>query len=428
MIADPIVDELAAAVDRCNGCGFCQAGCPVYKVTGVEWTVARGRVALLRNALSGRLPLDDGIREPMFNCLTCGGCVDHCPPGVPTDKIVTKARAELARRRGLPWVQQLLFSRVLPNPNLMAASFRLAWLGQVSRLEPLARASGALAFVGLGEAAGLLPPLSGQTGKMLATAAKRPQDKPAYRVAYFLGCGTNNLFPAAAGASVRVLQRRQVDVLIPDIVCCGKPPVSYGDVASARALARRNVDALMALDVDAVVTDCATCGSFLREYGELLESDQAYAEKAKALAEKVCDVLAFLSQIGADEEMGRVEATVTYHDPCHLGRFQKVSKPPRELLQSVPGVRYAELPEANMCCGGAGSYSLTHYDISMQVLDRKMGNVARTGAEILATACPGCAMQLTYGVKRHGLRSKVLHVVEVLDQAYRRRGGFQGQE
>ncbi|MDA8217709.1 MAG: (Fe-S)-binding protein [Dehalococcoidales bacterium] len=423
-VSAPIMDRLSADLDRCNGCGFCQAACPVYKTTGIEWTVARGRVALLRATLEGRLPMDDSIREPLFNCLTCGACVEHCPPGVPTDKIVTKAREEVVRRQGEHWVQRLLFQNVLPNPLMLGLSVRLLWVAQVSGAESLVRTSGVLNTLGeLGKAAGILPRLRGRSGRATAEAAKRDLDRPKYRVAYFLGCGTNNLFPNAAGATVRVLQRQGVEVLLPEVVCCGKPPISYGDAESARKLARHNVDQLLALDVDAVVTDCATCGSFLREYGELLADDPEYAERAAKLSAKMQDVLAFLGEIGVAEEMVRVPARVTYHDPCHLGRFQKVTKAPRDLLRTVPGVDFAEMAEANMCCGGAGSYSLTHHEISMKVLDRKMNNVSLTQAEVLATACPGCAMQLSYGLKQHGIPARVAHVVEILDQAYERCSG-----
>lgn len=417
-----IIDELSAAVDKCNSCGFCQAGCPVYKVTGIEWTVARGRVSLLRAALNGRLPMDESIREPMFNCLTCGGCVDHCPPGVPTDKIVTAAREELVKRQGSHWVQRLLFQRVLPNPSLINASIRLVWMAQVTGMESLVRSSGVLNLFGdLGQAAGLLPRLPGKSGKQAALDAVRPLTKRTHRVAYFIGCGTDNLFANAAAASVRVLQRQNVEVLVPDVVCCGKPPVAYGEADAARELARRNIDSLLALDVDAILTDCATCGSFMHEYPELLAKDPEYAEKARLLADKVKDLLQFLGEIGISDEMGKVERKVTYHDPCHLGRFQKVTKAPRDLLRQVPGLTLTEMAEANMCCGGAGSYSLTHNDISMKVLDRKMNNAARTGAEVLASACPGCSMQLGYGIKRHRLPMRMAHVVELLDEAYNAR-------
>lgn len=417
-----LMDEINAGVERCNGCGFCQAGCPVYKVTGIEWTVARGRVALLRAVLEGRLPMDESIREPVFNCLTCGGCVDHCPPGVPTDEIVTQAREEIARRQGVPWMQKLLFKNVLGSPAVMNLSVRLLWTAQVSGVESLVRASRVLDLVGdLGEISGLLPRLPSSSGRRAASQALREVPRPAHRVAYFLGCGTNSLFAGAAAAVVRVLQRQQVQVVLPEVVCCGKPPVSYGDAESARELARRNIDALEALAVDAVVTDCATCGSFLHEYPELLKDDPLYAERAKQVAGRVRDVLAFLGEVGIDQAMGAVPVKVTYHDPCHLGRFQKVVKPPRDLLRAVPGVEFVEMAEANMCCGGAGSYGLTHHEISARVLDRKMSNVSRTGADVLATACPGCAMQLNYGVKRHSGEVEVRHVIEVLDRAYRDR-------
>lgn len=419
-MAKDVIAELNAAVDRCNGCGFCQAGCPTYKTTGIEWTVARGRIALLRDALTGRLDMDESIREPLFNCLTCGGCTDHCFPAVPTADLVTKARAELVRRQGEPWVQKLLFRQVLANPSVLGLGVKAVWLSQITGVEPLARSTGALNLLGqLGQASGVLPRLPGENGRSQARKAAKPLAARRARVAYFLGCGTNNIYPEAAAAAMRVLNKNGIEALLPEVVCCGKPPISYGDEEAAKQLARRNIDALLALDVDAIVTDCATCGSFLHEYGELLADDPLYVEQAKLVSDKVRDVLQFLAEVGLDQTFGRVPAKITYHDPCHLGRFQKVSKQPREFLKAVPGVEYVELPEANMCCGGAGSYCLTHYDISMMVLDRKMGNVATTGAQVLATACPGCAMQLSYGVKRQSLPVKVKHVVEILDAAYR---------
>ena len=418
-----VMAELDAAVEQCNQCGFCQAGCPTYKATGIEWTVARGRIALIRDVLAGRLPLDDSVREPLFNCLTCGGCTDHCFPAVQTAQIVTKARAELVRRHGEHWVQKLVFRQVLPNPNVLGLAVKSLRLSQITGVEPLARSTGAVNLLGqLGAASAVLPKIPGKTGREQAREAIKLLAARRARVAYFLGCGNNNIYPGAAAAAMRVLNRNGVEVLVPEVVCCGKPPISYGDEAAAKDLARRNIDALVGLDVDAIVTDCATCGSFLHEYGELFADEPAYAEKAKQLSARVQDLLQFLAALGIDQTFGKVPARITYHDPCHLGRFQKVSAQPRDFLKSVPGVEFVELPEANMCCGGAGSYALTHYDISMMVLDRKMENVARTGAQVLATACPGCAMQLSYGIKRQQLPVRVKHVVEILDQAYQSAG------
>ncbi len=415
-----VMAELDAAVEQCNQCGFCQAGCPTYKATGIEWTVARGRIALIRDVLAGRLPLDDSVREPLFNCLTCGGCTDHCFPAVQTAQIVTKARAELVRRHGEHWVQKLVFRQVLPNPNVLGLAVKSLRLSQITGVEPLARSTGAVNLLGqLGAASAVLPKIPGKTGREQAREAIKLLAARRARVAYFLGCGNNNIYPGAAAAAMRVLNRNGVEVLVPEVVCCGKPPISYGDEAAAKDLARRNIDALVGLDVDAIVTDCATCGSFLHEYGELFADEPAYAEKAKQLSARVQDLLQFLAALGIGQTFGKVPARITYHDPCHLGRFQKVSAQPRDFLKSVPGVEFVELPEANMCCGGAGSYALTHYDISMMVLDRKMENVARTGAQVLATACPGCAMQLGHGVRRHRLPVRVKHVVEILDAAYR---------
>ncbi|MHB8993303.1 MAG: (Fe-S)-binding protein, partial [Chloroflexota bacterium] len=239
-----------------------------------------------------------------------------------------------------------------------------------------------------------------------------------YRVAYFIGCATNLLYPEVAASMLRVLYANNTEVLVPEVVDCGKPPMVYGDLEAARGLARKNIDALHGLDVDAIVTDCATCGSFLKEYGKLMAEDPHYAEKARAVSGKMKDVSEFLAGIQLNDEMGEVKSKITYHDPCHLVRFQKVSAQPRKLLKGIPGLEFKEMAEADMCCGGAGSFSLTHYDLSQQVLGRKMGNASRTGAGYLATGCPACMMQLSGGIRQEGMPVEVIHTVQLLDRAY----------
>ena len=233
-----------------------------------------------------------------------------------------------------------------------------------------------------------LPALPAKTARETLATMMRPVPQRQYRVAYFIGCGTNLVFPEIAASTLRVMYANNVEVVVPNVVDCGKPPTVYGDTAAARELARKNIDALWGLDVDAVVTDCATCGSFIKDYGKLLAGDERYAGKAKDVALKMKDVSEFLASIEMNDRMGEVKAKVTYHDPCHLGRFQKVTAQPRGLMKGVPGVDFKEAAESDMCCGGAGSFSLTHYDLSQAVLQRKMNNVSKTGASLLATGCP----------------------------------------
>jgi len=238
-------------------------------------------------------------------------------------------------------------------------------------------------------------------------------------VAYFVGCAGINLTPQVAEAAIRVLNKHNVEVAIPDFVCCGMPAYGYGDMESVLTIARKNINLARSLEVDAIITTCATCGSMLKRYPHLLNDDVDYSAQVSAFTSKVKDISEFLVDIGLINEMGTLKHRVTYHDPCHLGRFQKVTNQPRQILQSIPGVEFIEMAESNICCGAAGSYNLGHYDLSMKVLARKMQNVAQTNADILVTCCPGCSMQLAHGIREHRLEMKSMELIELLDLAYR---------
>jgi glycolate oxidase iron-sulfur subunit len=218
---------------------------------------------------------------------------------------------------------------------------------------------------------------------------------------------------------VRVLARNGCTVVTPkETVCCGMPALSYGRQDFVREQARHNIALFEQAQVEFIVTDCATCGSTLKDYGSLLADDPAWAERAAAFSEKVRDVSEFLMSIPLEKPRGRIEARVTYHDPCHLRRGQGVWQQPRALLQMIDGLEFVELPEADWCCGSAGSQLITHYETSLKVLKRKMENLESTQAECIASGCPGCQMQLSLGVRRHGLEVKVVHPITLLDMAY----------
>jgi glycolate oxidase iron-sulfur subunit len=219
-------------------------------------------------------------------------------------------------------------------------------------------------------------------------------------------------------ATVDVLAENGCDVVIPtNVKCCGMPMVGYGFKDEAREMARQNIDLLLGLDVDAIVTDCATCGSSLKEYAHWLAGDPDYAERAKQFAARVQDISEFLVEIGIRPPGAKVSARVTYHDPCHLVRAQGIREQPREMLRAA-GVELVEMEGADTCCGSAGTQLITHYGTSVGVLERKMDNVVETEADVVASGCPGCQMQLSLGVKRRGLRTAVVHPSQLLAQAY----------
>ena len=220
-------------------------------------------------------------------------------------------------------------------------------------------------------------------------------------------------------ATIEVLAENGNEVQTPrDVKCCGMPMVGYGYKEEARDLARHNIDLLMQLDVDAIVTDCATCGSALKEYAEWLEDDPEYAEHAKEFSAKVRDISEYLVEIGIRPPASKLDVRVTYHDPCHLCRAQGVREQPRKMLEAA-GVDFVEMNESDTCCGSAGTQLVTHYETSVGILERKMDNVAETEAEIIAAGCPGCQMQLGLGVKRRGLNMSVVHPSQLLAMAYR---------
>jgi glycolate oxidase iron-sulfur subunit len=405
----------------CIRCGLCLSVCPTYKQAGTETNSPRGRVALIRAASEGKLGLGHNYVDHMYRCLNCMACTAACPSGVKAHELILDARVEIDNRLPQPVIKKWIFEGLVPSMARMEAAAWPLRLYQRSGLRWLAEKSRLL---------GLLPMHLGEAAQMPPTMPMRPLRKqmrevtPAagsrrYRVGFFLGCAQNLLYGSASAGTVRVLSRNGAEVVTPRAAqCCGMPAMAYGDLDTALRLARHNIDLFERAGVEAIVTDCASCGEFGRHYGELLKHDPAYAERAAAYSEKVRDISQFLMDIPLDSRLREVRARVTYHDPCHLVRGQGVSAQPRQLLKMIPGVEFVEMKEADVCCGGAGTYMLTHYEASMQILDRKVANAAGTDAELLVSGCPVCQMQLGYGVNRAGLKMKVTHPIALLDRAY----------
>jgi glycolate oxidase iron-sulfur subunit len=415
------LEPLHEVIAKCNRCGFCQAGCPVFRVTGEEHSLSRGRMAVARSLMLGQMELTREVVQALEDCLLCRGCTAHCFPALRTDEVVTAIRQAYLARQGQPLWQRVLFRAVLADSARLEWAGRLAVWAKRTGLASLAEKTGALKLAdgrleGLNEVVADVP-------KAIFRRARRRLGPDAgaakARIGYFVSCGLSFQFPEVVEATLRVLGRAGCSVAVLENTCCGRPAQAYGDLDAARDIARRNVDRLApALTLDAVVSDCGSCSAHLKEYGVLLKDDPGYAERAGALAGKVRSFSEFLVSLGADGRTAGVRTTVTYHDPCHLSnRFSKVTAQPRALLKAIPGATYKELPEADWCCGAAGSYTFLHHTEAAGVLDRKMANVERAGAAVLATECPACMMHLAYGVRRRGLPVAVRHVSQLLDQA-----------
>jgi glycolate oxidase iron-sulfur subunit len=334
-----------------------------------------------------------------------------------------RCQIESQARRGrlATWLRDFVFRKLLVSPRALTAAGALLYLYERIGLKTLMRVLGFFRLAGrLGEIAQLAPSADppfffSQIGKTFP--AEREQR---YRVAFLSGCIANVTFARLNEATVRVLQKNGCEVVIPaGQGCCGALHLHAGLRSDAQRLARRNIDALENGGYDAIITNAAGCGSTLKEYGELLADDPAYAAKARQFSALVRDVTEFLVDNALNHEMGWLNATVTYQDSCHLAHGQRIRSAPRELLTAVPGLVFREMPLADVCCGSAGIYNVVHNKLAMRVLARKMESVNATGAEIVATANPGCMLQLQAGVRLHGSRQRVMHVVEILDEAYR---------
>ncbi|HTY63461.1 MAG TPA: (Fe-S)-binding protein [Acidobacteriota bacterium] len=411
---------------NCIRCGLCLAACPTYREYRMETASPRGRVALTRKGLEGELELSPNLYEQMYGCFACMACNDLCPVGIRPADLALSMRHVQEQVRPKKW-KQWLFGGLISSPGRMELATlplrlyeklgirRLAYVLGLNRLLP-AR---------LRDLEAMLPRIPQRPLRRILPEMTEAYGESRYRAGFFLGCAQSLLFADQSAATLRVLARNGCTVITPkEIECCGMPARGYGRMDLVENQARHNIEVFERCNIDYVITDCATCGSTLKEYGSLLKEDPAWAERAAAFSGKVRDISEFLSQIPLRKPTKRIAAKVTYHDPCHLRRAQQVWKEPRKLLALIEGLEFVELPEADWCCGSAGSQLITHYETSLKVLDRKIDNVASTEARILASGCPGCQMQLNAGLQRRGLPVRVVHPVTLLDEAY---GGSDGQ-
>jgi len=405
---------------NCIRCGLCLAVCPTYREYLKETASPRGRVALARKGLEGQLELSPNLNEQMYSCFGCMACNDVCPVGIHPGDLALSMRFVQEQIKPSGW-KEMLFGKLIPHPTRMEASTFPLRLYQAFGIRKLVYTLGLRKLLPkqLRDLEAMLPPIPQRPLRRVLPEVTAAQGKKRYQVGFFLGCAQSLLFAEESSASTRVLARNGCEVTTPDdVVCCGMPARGYGQLDKVRVQAQHNIAVFERYPVEAVITDCATCGSTLKEYGELLVDDPEWAERAKAFSHKVRDISEFLATIPIETPQGRLEARVTYHDPCHLRRAQHVWEQPRSLMKLIDGLDFVELPEADWCCGSAGSQLITHYETSTKVLDRKMENLTSTGAQIVASGCPGCQMQLNTGIQRKGLDVRVVHPVTLLDEAY----------
>jgi glycolate oxidase iron-sulfur subunit len=407
----------------CVHCGLCLDFCPTYRVMGHEADSPRGRIYQVRQVYEGKVSADDpDFRQHIYACLDCRACQTACPSGVQYGAIVEAARAVSEPvNRSEKTVGRAILGNVFTRPALLDAAGLGLRLYQRSGLQAVVRKTGATRLLParLREMEAMLGPAQGGVRRWAAPHVTPAQGPVRYRVGFIEGCIMPQLFGDTNAATVRVLAANGCVVYSPPRQgCCGALQMHTGDRPTAQELARRNIDAFDGLGLDAIIINAAGCGSTLKEYGHLLADDAAYAERAAAFAATVKDISEFLAAIDLVPPTHPVPMRVTYQDACHLVHGQGIRQQPRKLLHQIPGLELVEMKDSDVCCGSAGIYNLTHYDVSMRVLEEKMDHVVASGVNAVVASNPGCTMQLAYGARRRGIDLKLLHVVDLLDRAY----------
>ena len=412
-------------INDCVHCGFCLPACPTYVLWGEEMDSPRGRIYMIKKAAEGQAPLDERFRLHMDNCLGCMACMTACPSGVRYDRLIEPARAQiernLPRSLGESLFRRLLFA-TFPYPSrlrLLALPLRVY---QRSGIRSLVRSIGMTRLLPKRLAAmeDLLPDVPARLFERPHSTIQ-PRTTPRRRVGMLSGCVQQVFFSHVNSATMRVLAAEGCEVIIPrEQSCCGALMLHSGMEAEAASLARKMIAVFETAKVDTIVINSAGCGSTMKEYGHLLRDDPAWAERAAAFSARCKDISEFLCELPAQAPRHPLKLRVAYHDACHLQHAQGVREQPRRLLAGIPSLEVTEIPEASLCCGSAGVFNLLQPETASQLGSRKVDNLLSTGAHAVASANPGCLLQLASGLRRRGLKTMpAFHMVELLDASMR---------
>ena len=421
-----LMRELEEQLVVCMKCGMCQSVCPVFDQTGRESDVARGKLALLGGLMESMFDDPEGVNQRLNKCLLCGSCAANCPSGVSVQEIFLKARAILTGYMGLSPAKRLILKGMLANPALFdrltewGARFQKLFTRPVNEI------------VGTSCARVMSPLLQDLVqDRHFRTLAKTPfhkevasldtpTGKSGRKVAVFTGCLIDKMFPNIAHSMLKVLDHCGVGVYLPaGQGCCGIPALSSGDLPTFQKLLAHNLERFAAGEFDFLVTACGTCTSTIHEIWPTM-ADEKNRAAAKELADRTMDINQFLIQeagLQAPAAAGGKAHTVTYHDPCHLKKSLKVFSEPRAVITAAPGCELKEMVEPDWCCGMGGSFNLQYYEISKGIGSKKAAHIQETGADVLATGCPACMLQISDMLSQAGAKVAVRHPVELFAEA-----------
>ena len=409
------LQETKDMVDRCNKCGLCISTCPVYQQILMEAASPRGKVQVVKNYLEGNLELSKRFKEIILTCLLCENCVVNCPSGVRHDHVFTDLRGELVRRYGLDWKKRLIY-KLLTNEKFLHSFSVFAKLGRNWLLETFAKG------MRIGNIpVERLPKVNAKPFRDQFNGVILPDGEAKGRVFYFTGCFTNYFAGDVGQAVVNVLKKLQLEIEIPSRQdCCGLAVILSGEEDLPIKNVEKNISMLTRKEIDAVLVDCATCGAaFKKEYIALLKRKGMDTKEAEILKGKTYDILEYVAErihlLPFRKDGNEKKIRVTYHDPCHLVRGQGVSEAPRKILKALPQVEFVETKDANMCCGGGGSFQFDFPGVSKGITENKIKNIRETGASVVVTGCPGCRVTICGNMNDNDGIS-VLHPIQLVDK------------
>ena len=423
-------------LSQCIHCGLCLSVCPTYDITKLERSSPRGRIKLIKSVARGELPVTNTFSYEMNFCLDCQACETACPAGVKYGSMVEAARVEVSNSEfGTSLkerIKKFILNKIFTSKKRFTAAARLIYFYQKSGIQKLLHSSGLLKlfFPKLSEIDKLSPTVSGKFSDEIIPEYLIPEGEIKYRTAFLSGCLMNVMFSDINKDTVDVLKTCGCSVYTPgEQICCGSLNAHNGELESAKKLARHTIDTFLQpaanrqpqtsnyQHYDFLISNSAGCSAFMKEYVYIFEDDPEYAEKAKIFSSKVRDFTEFLSELKVYLSLNEIDEKVTYHDACHLAHTQKITSQPREVIKSIPGIKYKELEESAWCCGSAGIYNLMQYDSSMIILKRKMENIKDNNSNIVVTGNPGCISQLRYGAEKFKVDVEILHPATLIKRA-----------
>lgn len=398
--------EVKREIDKCARCGKCRSVCPVFIETGDETRVARGRITLAEAIFQGEIFYSKELRDYIYSCKKCLRCQATCPSGVDFGLIIDALLEGIEKNMGIPLMAKFVLRYLLPRRRLFDLAIRVASWSQ--RLIPGQR-KGSLRHLPLFFMGRRWVPHLAQRTVLDRFSETKRLSNPRMRVGFFVGCLTNYVYPNIAESLIDVLNKLNIEVVVPPSqVCCGIPARSLGDTTATRILAEKNREVFEAEKLDAIVTACSTCLlTIKREYLRLL------GEPWRPMTEKMYDISVFLEKF-TQYRPEPLDTTVTYHDPCHLKWGLNTTREPRTVLSRC--ARLKEMEYADRCCGGGGVFSIIYRDLSMKIGEHKINSVDKSGARIVATSCPGCVLQLADLAASKDLSVETLHVIELLSR------------